>query len=122
MPTTSVWYLLVDSNGQPYERTTADVVELPSTTCVIAQFRKAVKTENSRKLSSFDAADLVVYKNKESFEKRTSKVEQEKKEPLEVDAVVVGMGTTMNEALIVVVPPLDKYNGTTIKGMFRFSF
>ncbi len=38
-----------------------------------------------------------------SFEKRTSKVEQERKEPLEVDAVVVGLGTTMNEALIVVV-------------------
>ena len=121
MSSTSVWYLLVDSNGQPYKKTSADLVELPST-CVIAQFRDAVKLKSSNKLSSFDAADLVVYKNKESFEKRDSEVEQERKEPLEVDAVVVGLGTTKNDALIVVVPPLDKYIKTTIKGMCRFSF
>ena len=107
----SVWFLLVDSNGQPYKKTSADKVKLP-TASDIADFRKAIKTENSQKLSSFDASDLVVYKNKESFDKRDSEVEQERKEPLEVDSVVDGLGTTMNEALIVVVEAYE----VTIQG------
>jgi hypothetical protein len=60
-----------------------------------------------------------VYKNKESFEKRNTRFEQEREEPLEVDAVVDGLGTTKNDALIVVVPPLDK---SVTVGMLRFSF
>ncbi len=67
-------------------------------------------------LSSFDAADLVVYKNKESFDKRDSKVEQEREEPLEVDSVVYGLGTTKIEALIVVVPPLFMTTWNNCKG------
>ena len=121
MSTTSVWFLLVDSNGEPYKKTSADKVKL-STASDVADFRKAVKTENSRKLSSFDAADLVVYKNKESFEKRNSKVEQERKVPLKSSCLLDGLGETEEEALIVVVPPLDKYIETTIMGMLRFSF
>ena len=119
MSSTSVWYLLVDSNGQPYEKTSTDLVELPSTTCVIAQFRDAVKLKRPNKLSSFDAADLVVYKNKESFENRNTRVEQERKVPLKSSGLLDGLGVTEEEALIVVVPPLDK---SVTVGMLRFSF
>jgi hypothetical protein len=111
MSSTSVWFLLVDSNGQPYEKTSADKVKL-STSSDVADLRDAVKLKRSNKLSSFDAADLVVYKN-------NRRVEQEREEPLEVDAVVEGLGTTKNDALIVVVPPLDK---SVTVGMLRFSF
>ena len=89
----SVWFLLVDSNGQPYKRTSVDKVKISSASDV-ADFRDAVKLKNSQKLSSFDAADLVVYKNKVSFDKRDSKVEHEREEPLEVDSVVDGLGST----------------------------
>jgi hypothetical protein len=33
----------------------------------VADFRKAVKAENPTKLSSVDASDLLVYKNKAAF-------------------------------------------------------
>ena len=118
MSSTSVWYLLVDSNGQPYKKTSADLVELPSTTCVIAQFRDAVKLKNSPILGGFTSSQLIVYKNKESFEKRNTRVEQEREVPLKSSGLLDGLGVTEEEALIVVVPPLDKYIETTIKGMF----
>ena len=118
MSKTSVWYLLVDSNGQPYEKTSADKVKL-STSSDVADFRKAVKTERSNKLSSFDAADLVVYKNKESFDKRNRRVEQEREVPLKSSGLLDGLGLTEEEALIVVVPPLDK---SATVGMLRCSF
>ena len=121
MSSTSVWFLLVDSNGQPYKKTSADKVKLP-TASDIADFRKAIKTENSQKLSSFDASDLVVYKNKESFDKRDSEVEQERKVPIKSSCLLNGLGVTEEEALIVVVPPLDKYSVSVTVGMLRFSF
>jgi len=67
-PSPLVWFLLLDSaTGLPYKGTSADYVSLPPGS-VIAQFRKSVKTENPNKLSSFDAADLLVYKNKATRE------------------------------------------------------
>ncbi len=48
-----------------------------------------------------------MYKNKVSFDKRNAGAEQEREEPLEVDTVVGGLGTTKTDALIVVVPSSD---------------
>jgi hypothetical protein len=52
-----------------------------------------------------DAADLFVYKNRQSFDKRNAvNDENEKESPLEEDSLVDGLGTSKKEALIVVVP------------------
>ncbi len=76
---------------------------------VVAQFRKAVKAENSNKLSSFDASDLFVYRNKAGFD-------DEKEVPLEEDSSIDGLGSSKSEALVVV--PADssrKWNWSCIK-------
>ena len=123
--TSFIWFQLVDLNGQPYKATNADKVQL-STGSDVAQLRDAVKVKNSNKLSSCDAADLVVYKNKESFDKRNNEVEQERKVPLKSSGLLGGLGATEDEALIIVVPPLlmttDKRNVADIGGMLICSF
>jgi hypothetical protein len=103
-----IWYLLLDSTtGLPYKGTTADKVFLPSQADV-ADFRDAVKAKNSHKLSSKDAADILVYKNKTSFDKRNLDVEKE--EPLEEDSLVDGLGKSKKEALIVLVPSTESFD------------
>ena len=103
-PSPLVWFLLLDAaTGEPYKGTTADKVAL-SSTADVADFRDAVKTKHSNKLSSFDAADLLVYKNKTAFDKRNADADEEKVEPLEEDSVLDGLGSSKKEALIVVVP------------------
>jgi len=93
-----IWFQLLDSTtGMPYKGTSADFVSLPPS-FVIAQFRDAVKTKYSNKLSSVDAGELLVYKNKAAFV-------DGKEEPLEEDFLLDGLGTTEEEALIVAVPP-----------------
>jgi hypothetical protein len=62
---------------------------------LVVQFRKAVKAEHSNKLSLVDAADLIVYENKTSFEKE---------EPLEEDSVVTDLGKPKRDPLVVIVP------------------
>ena len=71
-----IWFHLYDSaNGVPYMGTTADYVTLPPS-AVIDQFRDAVKAECSNKLSSIHASDLLVFKNKQSFDQRDAAVEK----------------------------------------------
>ena len=102
-PPQLTWFLLVDAaDGQSYKGTSADKVSVLSSADV-ADFRHAVKAENSNKLSSIDAADLLVFKNKAAFDKRNA--DDGKEEPLEEDSLVYGLGTSKKEALIVVAPP-----------------
>ena len=97
-----VWYLLLDStNGQPYKGTSASTVSLPSDH-VIDQLRDAVKAENSNNLSGVDPLNLIVYKNRASFDQRN--VETGKEEPLEEDSMIADLGSLKKDALIVVVP------------------
>ena len=104
-PSPLIWFLLLDSTTvQPYKGSTADYVSLPNDSFV-AQFRDAVKAKHSNKLSSVDAADLLVYKNKEAFDKRNAAVDEGKETPLEEDSLVYGFGMSKKEALIVAVPP-----------------
>ena len=71
-----IWFQLYDyGTGKPYKETTATSVSLPST-AVIDQFRKAVKAECPNKLSSIDPSDLLVFKNKDAFDKRDSTEEK----------------------------------------------
>ena len=96
-----VWFLILDSTGEPYKGTTASKVSV-SSSADVDDFRKAVKAENSNKLSTFDAADLLVYKNKAAFDKRNA--QEGKQEPLEEDSFINGLGTSKKEALVVFVP------------------
>ena len=69
-PPHPVWFLLLDpADGLPCKGTTADKVAVPSSADV-ADFREAVKIKFSNKLSSIDAGDLLIYKNKAAFNKR----------------------------------------------------
>ena len=70
----NIWFHLYDyGTGKPYKGTTADYVTIPSS-AVIAQFRKAVKAEYSDShLKGISPSDLLVFQNKQSFDKRNSK-------------------------------------------------
>jgi len=91
-----VWFLLLNSaTGEPYKGTTADYVSLAPGS-FIAQFRDAVKAKHSNKLSTFDAADLLVYKNKAAFV-------DGKEEPLD-PTESLGLLGSKEDMLAVVVP------------------
>ena len=72
-----IWFHLYDyGTGKPYKETTATSVSLPST-AVIDQFRKAVKAEYSDShLKGIGPSDLLVFKNKDAFDKRDSTEEK----------------------------------------------
>jgi hypothetical protein len=101
MSVTSFWFLLVDAaTKEAYKGTSVDYVSLPETNNV-AQFRKAVKNTHPNKLSSVDAADLKVYKNLICLKGADGETHQG---PLKEDFSINGLGKSINEALIVVVP------------------
>ena len=72
-----IWFHLYDyETGKPYKGTTADCVSIPPS-AVIAQFRKAVKAEYSDShLKGISHSDLLVFQNKQSFDKRDAAVEK----------------------------------------------
>jgi hypothetical protein len=92
-----VWFQLLDSaTGEPYKKTTVSSILRSSIVVpVVDQFRDAVKEKHFNKLSTFDAADLLVYKNKAAFV--DGKEDEE-------DSLIDGLGRSKKEALIVVVP------------------
>jgi hypothetical protein len=87
---------LDSETGEPYKGTTADYVSIYSG-AVVAEFRRLVHRENSNKLASIDASDLLVYKNKAAFDK--------KEDPLRSSRILDGLGETEEDALIVAIPP-----------------
>ena len=124
----NIWFHLYDSaNGLPYMGTTADYVSLPPS-ADIAQFRKAVKAEFSNTLSSVDAGKLLVFKNKQSFDKRKSKREKvndfksyKQEVPLEEDSPVDGLGKSKKDALIVSSAELNSQRGTRLITKYQVS-
>ena len=111
-----IWYRLLDSStGQPFLGTTADFVQLDSSTAVIAQFRDAVKTKNTSILTAIVASQLLIYPNKSAFEKRNSA--NDKAQPLKVSSSLNSRGESEDDALIVVVPTgisIKEYGTTDI--------
>jgi len=98
-----IWYCLFDSStGQPFRKTTASSVFLP-TDYVIDQFRQAVKTENTSILAGIVASQLLVYKNKLAFDKRHN-IDHEKQEHLKSSAQLKNLGQSEDEALAVAIP------------------
>jgi hypothetical protein len=98
----SVWFLLVDAaDGKPYKGIGAAKVSVVSSADV-ADFGNAVKASRSNKLSSVDAPNLLIYKNKESFDKRDTN--EGKVEALQDDSPSGHLGKSKDEALAVDVP------------------
>ena len=103
MSSQAVWFQLYDFvEGLPLKATSATRVFV-SASAIVDDFRKAVKADHSNKLSSVDAADLQVYRNKAAFDKRNDAGAKE--EPLAEDFIIDGLGTSKKDALCVVVPP-----------------
>ena len=90
-----VWFLLVDEEGQAYRGTSADKVQLLPDGDV-ADFRNAVHAKNSTILEGIVPAQLVVYANREAFERKDN--------PVRASCNLVGLGEDEDYALLVVVP------------------
>ena len=95
-----IWFQLIGSDGKPFKGIGANKVSLTSITD-LADLQKAVKAENANSLSSVDAAQLNVYKNKTEYDL--------KKEPLDPTLSLDGLGSK-EEMLIVLVPPSANYS------------
>jgi hypothetical protein len=106
------WFLLLDyATGQPYKASMADFVSLPPGS-LVAEFRDAVLSKNPNKLDRVDASDLLVYKNKASFDKRNNAAEDEgKEEALDPTQSVDGLGS--KEVMLVVVVPSPRSSSQT---------
>ena len=92
---TLVWFLLVDSKGQPFKGTPVSSLS-PTSLSIVDQFRDAVHLKNSSAFIGINSSQLTVYANMLAF--------QGKESPLEGDSVLSGLGASEKEAIIVVVP------------------
>ena len=93
-----IWFVLLNSaDGRPYKGTTASKVSV-SSSADVDDFRIAVYVMNSSILTGIAPSQLLVYKNKASFDKRSAMVK------LEEDVLVADLGKSKKEALVVVVP------------------
>jgi hypothetical protein len=108
-----IWFCLFDSKtGKQCEGTSASSILRSSLVLpFVDDFRKAVKAEHSSRLSSVDADELFVYRNKAAFENRNLPEDQGKEKPLDRLSFIDGLGENKNEALIVVAPSRTSSEG-----------
>ena len=99
-----IWFQLVDSDGQPYEGSSASSLSL-NPSAIVDQLRQAVVNKNPNILSSVDASQLKIYKKKTAFDG--------KEETLEDNCLIAGLGLSDKEALVVLVPTPTVSNCTT---------
>jgi hypothetical protein len=99
-----IWFQHVDSDGQPYEGSSASSLSL-NPSAAVDELRQAVLNKNPNILSSVDASQLKIYKNKTAFDT--------KENTLEDDCLVSGLGLSDKEALVVLVPTPIVSNCTT---------
>ena len=92
-----VWFQLVESNGAPFNGTTADFVTIADD-ANIAVLRDAVKAKCNTPdlLGNIGAPRLKVYANVAAFNNGRA--------PLPLDGGVAGVGETLADAVAVVVP------------------
>ena len=91
-------------DGQPYKGSSANSLSL-NPSAVVDELRLAVVNKNPNILSSVDASQLKIYKNKTAFDG--------KEETLEDDCLIYGLGLSDKEALVVLVPTPTVSNCTT---------
>ena len=106
-PLMIVWFQLVESNGAPFNGTTATSVSL-SDDANIAVLRDAVKAKcnTPRLLKDTSTAELKVYANVAAFNNGGA--------PLPLDGGVAGVGETLADAVAVVVPSGEDTAPTSI--------
>ncbi len=92
MATSFIWFQLVGTDGHPFRGTDFDYVILASYADA-TDFCDAVKVKHANKLSSVDAPDLKVFRNRTSFDEAIEGY-------LEEDASVAGLGQTAEQAMI----------------------
>ena len=63
------------ATGNPYKGTTADKVSV-SSSADVADFRDAAHLKNSSILTGIASSQLLVYKNKDAFDKRNAPLEE----------------------------------------------
>jgi hypothetical protein len=78
----------------PYKGCAAGIVSLAAGERMVVQLSEAVKERNPNKLATIDVNDLRVFKNKHVFQQGGAL-------PLKSDALVDGLGQSMEEALVV---------------------
>jgi hypothetical protein len=91
-----IWYFLVDETGHPYAESSADAVDLPSSSSILC-FTDAVKDKWDRQVDDLKgilSSELVVYANKAAFEK--------KDDPLRAEDEIESYGTKKNKLFVVV--------------------
>ena len=118
-----IWLKILDLvSGLPYKGINADILSLPSGPIVV-EFRKAVYLEYSDMLTAIKQSQLIIYMNKEAFNKRIAVGGSE--EAMEEDFQLDGFGKCKKEALIVAVPspisvsapPAQTFIANNIPGM-----
>jgi len=97
-----IWFLLVDSAGQPYKSATVSAVSLPADS-VVDQFRDAVKAkyDQASYLKDLPSSALQVYCKNQFYDAKNNR---EEAQSLEEDSSISDRGKSKKEALIVVVP------------------
>ena len=94
-----IWFQLYDyDTGMPYNQTRASKISLPPF-ADLADFCDAVKAKCPNQLSSTDAVNLSVFKNKDAFDKREA--DEGMEEPLKENLDLASLGTCLSDALIV---------------------
>ncbi|RKP16715.1 hypothetical protein ROZALSC1DRAFT_24963 [Rozella allomycis CSF55] len=111
MSSSLVWFLLF---WRAVQGTSADAVSLTPGS-VVLQFRDAVYLKNNSILTGIASSQLLVFKNKAAFYKRSAADDEKKEEPLKSSCLLDGLGITEEDALIVVVPSSRSSSRSTSK-------
>ena len=104
-PPRLVWFVLLDcATGESYKGTSTSSVLIPPD-FFVAQFRKQIYQDNASILKGITSSQLIIYKNKDAFDKRNVPNDPIGKS-LEEDSFLHGLGETEEDAIIAVVPSL----------------
>jgi hypothetical protein len=94
-----VWFILVDSDGQPYEDTAAGKVVVDPK-ADIPVLRKAIQVECTGLLDNISHLRFKIYQNRDVFDT--------KGKPLREDSTIAGLGISMDDALVILIPSTQK--------------
>jgi hypothetical protein len=102
------WIFLVDSDGQPYRDTSGAQITVPLGANVFA-LQKAIMSEFSPILAGIVAPQLRTFKNRKAFDTE--------ERHLSPDTMVAGLGASLDEALVILVPTTVLKSSTFSKGL-----
>jgi len=96
----SIWYTLVDSEGQCYKQSKAGKVRFADVEADVTDLRSAAwdQCEGLFKNSGIAAIQLDVYLNRDAFKKNM---------PLAEDYRIAGLRNSKEEAVLILVPSLE---------------